>query len=176
MVNTDYRLEAIGLLLREDCILQAYAPLIPYKSMLVQRLGEMGCVRKSDVQKRTDVELMQAGLPDAAMAALFRKFLTLYDPRPQKMKEAAQAAPSPQQAAMMQELYLLPGVKSTRANLYIRAGLTSLEAVAQASPEEIIQACRRAIEQDKLAAKAPLMKEARTHIAVARAFTDDKGG
>ena len=175
MVNTDYRVEAIGLLLHEDCILKGYYPLIPHRDALVERLKQMGCKRKSDVIRLPDDELMQAGLPKEGLD-LFRKFLVMYDPRGQKMREIASVSHTPEEAACFKELYLLPGVKSTRARLYMKAGFASLADVANASAEGLIEACGQAIAKENLTMKVPLLKEARTHIAVAKAFTDKVEG
>lgn len=48
MLNTDYKIRAIKVLLNEDCILARYYPLIPYKDLLVENLSKMGCYTKSD--------------------------------------------------------------------------------------------------------------------------------
>ena len=174
MVNTDYRIEAISFLLNEDCILKGYYPLIPHKDRLLEQLKMLGCRRKSDAMQLTDEQLLcaGAGLPDAGIVALFRRFLAMYDPKPQKIREIAAVSQTPEEAAVFAELYLLPGVKSTRARLYRLAGFASLADIAETEPGCIIAACEEAIRREKLALKAPLMKEARTHIAVARAFTD----
>lgn len=66
----------------------------------------------------------------------------------------------------------LPGVKSTRAMLYYKAGLCSLETIARSSVQDIIAKTEHVIKTEYLDLKVPLMKEVRTHIAVARAFTD----
>ena len=171
MINTDYQIGAIDILLNENCILKAYDPLIPYKTAALEGLKALGCARKSDALKCSDEELLQAGIPEGLLG-LFRKFLTMYDPKPQKMREIAAASETPEEAQAFMALYLLPGVKSTRARLYMRCGFGTLEKMAAASPEGLIAACRQAIEKERLESKAPLMKEARTHIAVARAFTN----
>lgn len=172
MVNADYKIDAISFLLNEDCILKGFYPLIPYKNRLLEQLKMLGCKRKSDAMKRTDEELLQAGLPDMGMAALFRRFLVMYDPKAQKMREIASVSETPEEAEVFKELYLLPGVKSTRARLYMLAGFGSLTEIAAATAEGLMAACQQTIEREGLDLKAPLKKEARTHIAVARAFTD----
>ena len=53
-----------------------------------------------------------------------------------------------------------------------KAGLCSLETIAQSSVQEIIAKTESVIKTENLDLKVPLMKEVRTHIAVARAFTD----
>ncbi|MBE5805019.1 MAG: DUF4332 domain-containing protein [Clostridiales bacterium] len=172
MVNTDYRIDAISILMREECILKGYYPLIPYRDTLVEKLSQMGFKRKSEVLNCTDEELLRLGLPDSGTAALFRRFLTMYDPKPQKMREIVAVSETPAEAESFKVMYLLPGVKSTRARLYMRAGFVSLADIAASSPEKIMAACADVIEKERLCLKVPLMKEVRTHIAVAKAFTD----
>lgn len=172
MVNTDYRIEAISLLLNEDCILKGYYPLIPHKDRLLEQLKMLGCRRKSDAMQLTDEQLLCVGLPDAGVVALFRRFLVMYDPKPQKMREIAAVSQTSEEEEAFEGLYLLPGVKSTRARLYMLAGFGSLEEIAAVTAESLIAACQQTIERECLNLKPPLLKEARTHIAVARAFTD----
>lgn len=175
MVNTNYKIEAIRYLLHENCILQGYYPLIPYKELLTERLMQMGCTRKNEATQLTDEELLHAGLPDMGLVGLFRKFLVMYDPKPQKLREINSVSKTPEEAEVFSMLYLLPGVKSTRARLYMQAGFDSLEKIAETSPEDLIGSCEAVITRECLVLKAPLLKEARTHIAVARAFTDGPG-
>ena len=47
-----------------------------------------------------------------------------------------------------------------------------MEMIAQSSVQEIIAKTEHVIKTEHLDLKVPLMKEVRTHIAVARAFTD----
>lgn len=175
MFNADYPIGAIDFLLNENCILKAYYPLIPYKAIVLEGLKALGCARKSDALRCSDEELLQAGLPEGLLG-LFRKFLMMYDPKPQKMREVAAASETPAEEQTFMALYLLPGVKSTRARLYMRSGFGTLEEIAAASPEGLIATCWHTIEEECLDLKAPLMKEARTHVAVARAFTDRPEG
>ena len=85
-LNTDYKIEAIKVLLNEDCILTRYYSLIPYKDILVENLNKMGCDTKSDCMKLSDEALLGAGLPDIEMVRLFRAFLVLYDIKTAKLK------------------------------------------------------------------------------------------
>lgn len=62
MLNTDYKIQAIKVLLNEDCILTRYYPLIPYKNILVEKLSKMGCYTKSDCVNLSDESLLDAGL------------------------------------------------------------------------------------------------------------------
>ena len=72
----------------------------------------------------------------------------------------------------IKELYLLPGVKSTRARLYYDSGFRNLNKIATAQPEQIIQKTSELIVRNGLNLKVPLLKEVKTHIAVAKAFTE----
>lgn len=173
MLNTDYPIEALDWLLKEDCVLARYYPLIPYKTILIERLSEMGCRTKTDCMKQTDQALLAAGLENIAMVQLFKAFLTMYDIRPGKLKEIASFCCDEAVVPHLQELYHLPGVQKNRASLYYRAGYRSLADIAVATPEEIIEKTNHVIKNENLKVKAPFLKEAKTHIAVARAFTSN---
>lgn len=170
-MNTDYPISAIKILLKEDCILTRFYPLLPYKNKLVEQLHKLGCQAKTDCMDLSDEALLAAGFPDCGMVQLFRAFLKLYDINPVKLKEIGSFCRDESEKQMYEELYHLPGVKKTRAMLYVQAGFRSLEAIAASSPQEIIARAESAIAERELPCKAPLMKEAKTHIAVARAFT-----
>ncbi len=172
MLNTDYKIEAIKVLLNEDCILTRYYPLIPYKDILVESLNKMGCYTKSDCMKLSEESLLDAGLTDIGMVHLFKSFLVLYDINPAKLREISSVCKKDEEIQSFRELYQLPGVKSTRAMLYYKAGFHSLDDIAISSPQEIIAKTENIIREENLSVKAPLMKEVKTHIAVARAFTD----
>lgn len=172
MLNTDYKIEAIKVLLNEDCILTRYYPLIPYKDLLVENLKKMGCVTKSDCMKLTDESLSNAGLADIEMVHLFNAFLVLYDINPTKLKEITAVCKKDEETQAFRELYHLPGVKSTRAMLYFKAGFRSLVDIALSTPQEIIAKTEDIISKEDLSLKVPLLKEVKTHIAVAKAFTD----
>jgi len=172
MLNTDYKIEAIKVLLNEDCILTKYYPLILYKDILVDNLYKMRCYTKSDCMELSDESLLEAGLADIGMVKLFKAFLTLYDINPTKLKEITAFCKESEEIQSFRELYHLPGVKSTRAMLYYKAGFHSLDDIANSSPQEIIAKTESIIREEKLSLKVPLMKEVKTHIAVARAFTD----
>jgi len=171
MLNTDYKIGAIKILLNEDCILKGYYPLIPYKDILVDNLYKMGCYTKSDCMKLSDESLIEAGLTDVVMVQLFKAFLTLYDINPTKLREITSVCKTPEETESFRELYQLPGVKSTRAMLYYKAGFRSLETIANSSPQEITEKTENIIRKENLNLKVPLMKEIKTHIAVAKAFT-----
>lgn len=172
MMNTDYRTEAICILLNRDCTLEKYYPLIPYKEILSESLIKMGCKTKSDCMKLPDESLIKAGLTDIESVQLFRRFLVQYDIKPAKLKEIAAFCKSPEEERAFRELYHLPGVKCTRATLYFRAGFCSLEDIAACEPREIIERTKDAIQKEQLDCIVPLMKEIKTHIAVAKAFTN----
>lgn len=172
MLNTDYKIEAIKELLNEDCILTRYYPLIPYKDILVDNLYKMKCYTKSDCMVLSEESLLEAGLTDIGMVKLFKAFLALYDINPTKLREISSICKTPEETQTFRELYQLPGVKSTRAMLYYKAGFRSLDDIAISSPQEIIAKIENIIREENLSLKAPLMKEVKTHIAVARAFTD----
>ena len=172
MLNTDYKIQAIKVLLNEDCILTRYYPLIPYKNILVEKLSKMGCYTKSDCVNLSDESLLDAGLKDIEIVHLFKAFLGLYDINLTKLKEITTVCKNDEEMQAFRELYQLPGVKSTRATLYFKAGFRSLADIAVSSPQEIIEKTENVIRQENLGLKAPLLKEVKTHIAVARAFTD----
>ncbi len=170
-MNTDYRIEALEWLLNEDCVLTGYYPLIPYKSILVENLSRAGCISKSDCMRLSDEALLAAGLPDMSLVHLFKAFLTLYDIKPAKLKEIASLDIDNDARLSFRQLYHLPGVKQTRATLYYQAGFRSLADIAVVSPQQLIAKTESFIKQNGLTIKAPLTKEAKTHIAVAKAFT-----
>ena len=172
ILNTDYKIEAIEVLLNEDCILARYYPLISYKDILVENLKKMGCYTKSDCMKLSEESLLDAGLMDTGMVHLFKAFLVMYDIKPAKLREITAVCKTKEEIQAFQELYQLPGVKSTRAALYFKAGFHSLLDIAVSSPQEIIAKTENEIRKENLSLKVPLLKEVKTHIAVARAFTD----
>ncbi|MBQ7849728.1 MAG: hypothetical protein IJ343_08425 [Clostridia bacterium] len=167
----DDRIEAIDVLLNEDCRLERFCPLIPCKAALISSLLANQHLTKSACLALTDEALMALGLPDAAAAGLFRRFLCLYDVKESKLREIGRVAADGAEAAAFRELYLLPGVKATRARLYMAAGYDRLEKIASASPDEILRNAASVILRGDLPMKAPLPKEVRTHIAVAKALT-----
>lgn len=171
-MNADYKIGAIKILLNEECILKRYYSLIPYKNILVEKLSDMGCHTKSDCMKLSDKSLLEAGLPDEEMVKLFRAFLGLYDINKVKLKEIDLTCRSAEEKEAFLELYQLPGVKCTRATLYYKAGFRSLDSIAHSSAQEIITKTESIIQVENMDLKIPLIKEVKTHIAVARAFTD----
>lgn len=173
MIDTNYPLDALPLLLEKDVLLARYHALMPYREALLLGLRELGCKRKNDVLALSDMGIIKAGLPDA-LVPLFRRFLTLYDPAPQKFREISKVTSDPGEASAFRELYHLPGVRHTRAELYFRAGFRSLYDIASVTPEELLEKTARVISEQALPYAVPLPKEARTHVAVAKAFTYTK--
>ena len=70
-MNTDYKIEALNILLDEDCLSPRYYPLIAYKENIIEELEKLGCTTKNDVLRITDEELINIGLSDYATVGLF---------------------------------------------------------------------------------------------------------
>lgn len=157
--------------MKEECVPDRYYTLIPYRDRLVNTLLAAGLLKISEVKRLSDAELVNAGLPDNRTVALFRRYLTIYEPSPAKIRELESSGRSPEEMEMYRELYDLPGVKATRAELYILSGYDRLEKIAAASAEDIYRDTKETIDRLGLPLKAPLLKEVRTHIASAKAFT-----
>lgn len=171
MINTDYKIDALDILLNEDCLNERYYPLIEYKKSMVEGLKNLGCATKNDISGISDEALAGAvGMNDLATVGLFRKFLSIYDPKPQKFKEIMKLTSDPAEQAAFEELYHLPGVKYTRAFLYFQSGYRTIESFANTTAEEVFIKTAKTISEKKLACIVPLPKEVRTHIAVAKAF------
>ncbi|MGN0591611.1 MAG: DUF4332 domain-containing protein [Ruminococcus sp.] len=171
MVNTDYQIEAIITLLNKDCILERYYPLIPYKTTLVEAFKAMGCNVKSDCLALPDDALLNAGLPTVEMVNQFKRFLLMYDVNPKKLREIDVVGKTTEEMDALRQLCHLPGVKSTRASLYYKAGFPSLDAIACSTPEETMKKTEAMIRERNMNLSVPFMKEIKTHIAVAKAFT-----
>lgn len=169
-MNTNYKIESIIVLLNEDCVLSRYYPLIPVKTDLANYLKQQGVVYKDDCNKIADSKLAESGLLDTNTVRLFRRFLSMYDINPTKTKELNSLQLTADEKKSFAELYLLPGVKYTRASLYYKAGLQSLYDFTQLTATEIVDKCNATIVTQNLDCKCPLLKEVKTHIAVAKAF------
>lgn len=169
-MNTDYSIHALEILLDEACLGERYYPLIPYKNALIAGLQAFRCQTKNDAAALTDADLAAIGLTDPGCIALFRRFLTLYDPNPQKFREIKKVTADPELQQAYTELYHLPGVKQTRASLYYQAGYRSLADFVDTTAEEVQFRTAQAISEYSLPYIVPLPKEIRTHIAVAKAF------
>ena len=168
--NTDYKIEALDILLREDCLCERYYPLIAHKKNLIEGLKGLGCTSKNDISGISDKALIGMGLPDAAAVSLFRRFLTIYDPKPQKFRQIDKLTSDSAEREAFEELYHLPGVKYTRASLYFHAGFKTLQSIADSTVHEVLSKTAAAISEKNLSCIVPLQKEVRTHIAVAKAF------
>ena len=167
----NYKIDAMEILLQEDCILQRYHALIPYKTALIHGLQQNGCLSRDECAGLPDESLLKIGLPNLEMVRLFRNFLVMYDVPPQKMREADKISGSEEERDSFRELYLLPGVRAVRAKLYYAAGYKYLRPIADASPGQIISDTAEVIRQQDPELKVPLLKEAKTHVAVAKVYT-----
>lgn len=171
MIDTNYRIEAFRYLLDKECLPEKYDPLIPFKEEMISQFHRMGYQTKNEIANLSDAELRNAGLREEEIINLLRRFLRLYDPKPQKFRELEKLDPELKMKFSFQELYYLPGVKQIRALLYFYAGYDSLASIAGADPKDILEKTARAISEHQLSCIVPLPKEVRTHIAVAKAFT-----
>lgn len=169
-MNTDYSIEALEILLNEDCLAERYYPLIQYKGTLIQGLRQLNCQTKKDAALLSDADYAGIGISDVEVISLLRKFYTIYDPNPQKFREIHKLSLNPDEQISYRELYFLPGVKRTRASLYYKAGYKTLADFINTSPDEIAEKTAKAIKEHNLPCIVPLPKEVRTHIAVAKAF------
>lgn len=174
MIDTNYKIEALEYLLDKECLPEKYYPLIQFKKNLISQSHRMGYQTKNDIVELSDAELFHFGLQDEIIINLLRRFLKLYDPRPQKMKEIEKLNLSAKEKLAFQELFYLPGVKQTRASLYFYSGYESLASIADADLKDILEKTALTISAHNLPCIVPLPKEVRTHIAVAKAFTKNR--
>ena len=173
MIDTNYKIEALEYLIDKDCMPEKYYPLVQFKTEMIARFQSMGYQMKNEIAGLSDTELMNAGLGDKETVLLLRRFLGIYDPKPQKFKELEKTDLDLQMKHSFLELYYLPGVKQTRASLYYYSGYYSLASIAAADPKDVLEKTALAISERQLSCIVPLPKEVRTHIAVARAFTQN---
>ncbi|MBQ0102372.1 MAG: hypothetical protein KBT31_06220 [Firmicutes bacterium] len=103
MINTDYDIGAIEILLDKSCISERYFPLIAHMEQILSGLRALGCGTKSDASKLSDEALSHIGL-DGAEIRLFRRFLSMYDPDPHKFKEIESLCHCPEERAAYYEL------------------------------------------------------------------------
>lgn len=172
-MDTNYRIEALDYLLDKSCLAERYYPLIHFKHELIIQAKRLGYKTKNDLAVLSDAGLSKLGISDEGTVGLFRKFLTLYDPNPQKFKKIEKLNIEADARLAFRELYYLPGVKYIRALLYYLAGFKSLKSVAEADAEEIRSKTALAIAANQLSCIVPLPKEVHTHIAVSKAFTQE---
>lgn len=171
-IGIDYQIAGIEILLNEDCIVQRFYPLIQYKNRLSANLSGKGILTRNACAALSDQELIEAGLPDENMAALFRCFLHLYDYKGKGIKDIPDAeCRSAKEISSLLELMRLPGVKAVRAQLYLHCGIRSLSDLADADAEQLRDQIANRILQEELPFSAPFLKELRTQIAVAKVFT-----
>lgn len=174
MIDTNYSVEALDYLLVEECLPERYYPLIQHKKELITKSLKKGYKTKNDILKLFDDELMTLGLKDEKEIKLMQRFLKLYDSKPIKFKEILKLDLGKEEKQVFEELYYLPGVKHIRASLYYRSGYKSLEDIAKTNVDEVLKRTAVAISKYNLSCIVPLPKEIRTHIVVAKAFTENK--
>lgn len=166
----NYEIDAIELLLDENAILSRYFPLIPLKKDILFGLKSINVFKKSDCFKLTDEKLMNIGLKTIENVRLFKRFLSLYDVDDKKLKEIEKSDLSIEERNAFKELFLLPGVKITRARLYYLSGYKTLADIAKTNEKEMICRTQSTIKNQNLNCFAPLPKEIRTQIVVAKAI------
>lgn len=170
-VCSNYRMEALDILLCENCVLQRYYPLIPFKAYWIESFRKAGYLTRADCLGAAEHTLEQLGVPEA-LVGLLRRFLHLYDYRGKGPRDIPNAAGrAPEELAALLELMRLPGVKAVRGELYYRCGFRTLEDFAKADAPQLQAKLREAIQQEALPFSLPALKELRTQIAVALAFT-----
>ena len=101
MIDPDYRVEALDVLLDRNRLPERYFPLIPYRDALIRGLKQAGCVTKNDAAALPDMCFSEMGLKDGAEIALLRRFFTLYDPKPSKFRELRQSPGYSERDAML---------------------------------------------------------------------------
>lgn len=171
IIRVNYRIEAINELLNKDCVLERYYPLIYIKQKIIDFCLSIKCYTKEDCLQLTDEIMLQSVFVNISYINLFKCFLCMYNINDSKLKEIDHLILSDEEAFVFKELYLLPGVKNTRASLYYKAGIKSLIDIANSTTQDIIEKTSHAINKYTLNCKVPLVKEVKTHIAVSRAFT-----
>lgn len=170
MINTDYKIDSLDLLLDPGRMPERYGALIQYKEKILAGLRRLGCRTKSDAERLPDEVYAGIGM-ELATILLFRRFLKLYDPDPKKFSEIGKITDDDSEREALYELYHLPGVKKIRASLYYRSGYKTLADLAFAEVDDVIAKTSATIRQSGAPCAVPLPKEVRTQIAVARAFT-----
>lgn len=166
----NYKIECIDFLLSEDCIMNRYFPLIPFKEQIINYSKKKVLLTKCDLFNSFNEKEMLLIFKDEELVKLFKRFLVMYDVGPSKLKIIDKLNLSEKERNSYQELFLLPGVKETRARLYYLSGIRSLNDFANKSYEDILNSVKNAISSMELDYICPLPKELRTHIAVAKAI------
>jgi len=162
----NYKIKAIRILLNEDCVLSKYYPLIPFKDRIIAYALENKIITKEECLKANFSLIFN----NDSLSNLFKRFLVMYD-NEEKLKILNKLNLDDDRLQAYKELFLLPGVKQTRAELYYLSGYKNLSAIASSNYEELLNEMKKAIMDNKLEIKLPLVKEVKTHIAVAKAFT-----
>lgn len=169
----NYKIECIEYLLNEDCIVSRYYSLISFKYKIIDFANDKCLNFKDELYVLPDSELNKI-FNNLELVKLFKSFLMMYDASSKKLKDLDKLSLSKDELNSFKKLYLLPGVKETRARLYYLSGFKSLKDIACSSADEIVRKCEETIIKNKLDYKAPLMKEVKTHIAVSKAFMSVK--
>lgn len=164
-----YKIEAIDILLDEDAILSRYYSLIPFKKVLIEKL------RKNKVN--TNYECLNSNnallecLGKEELVNLFKRFLVMYEIEESKLNVINSLNIIEEEKESYRELFLLPGVKETRANLYYLSGFKTLVDISNSNVEEITIKMKETIDKYNLDCKVALPKEIKTHIAVAKVYS-----
>lgn len=162
----DYKIDAIKILLNEDCILSRYFPLIPYKEKIIEFAKKSNIKMKNELSKTDTINIFN----DESLNNLLKRFLVMYD-NEYKLSLLSKLNLDNNRLSAYKELFLLPGVKETRAELYYLSGYKNLLSIANSTSEKILEDVQKVIIDNNLSLKLPLDKEIKTHIAVAKAFT-----
>ncbi|MCQ2793497.1 MAG: hypothetical protein MJ221_03700 [Bacilli bacterium] len=162
----DYKIDAIKILLNEDCILSRYFPLIPYKVQIIEFAKKSNIKTKNELSEMDTINVFN----DESLNNLFKRFLVMYD-NEYKLRFLSKLNLDNNRLSAYKELFLLPGVKETRAELYYLSGYKNLLSIANSTSEKILEDVQKVIIDNNLSLKLPLDKEIKTHIAVANAFT-----
>lgn len=170
ILQTDYPIAALELLLNRECMSERYYPLLIHKDQLLSGLKLLGCRTKNAAAALPEDAFAQIGISDPGTIRLLKRFLSLYDPNPQKFREIPKLCSDPQEQAAFRELYHLPGVRYVRARLYDQSGFHCLADIAQTTVQEVLDRTAQTIAAQQLSCTVPLPKEVRTHIAVAKAL------
>lgn len=169
-IEFKYKIEAINILLDENAILSRYYPLIPFKNILIDKLKKNGINTNYDCLTLNAKNIIFECLQKDELVMLFNKFLFMYEVEESKVNIINSLSINNEEKESYEQLFLLPGVKETRANLYYLSGFKNLKDIANSGPDEIATKMLEAIEKYNLDYKVALPKEIKTHIAVAKAY------
>ena len=165
-----YKIEAISVLLNEDAILSRYYPLISYKDILIDRLKKNNLLTNYDCFN-SDINILLNILGSIELVNLFKRFLIMYEVDESKITKINNLNISEEEKKSYRELFLLPGVKQTRADLYYLSGYKSLKDIASSDVNEITNRMNEAINKYNLNYIVALPKEIKTHIAVSKVYS-----